>query len=130
MLFLYQFLPNDIYEIQIVCLRDLSPYADYLNKIGDIKIDIIGMKSNIDFSALLRFYKYIKEFDPDIINFHHYRAAFWGRPLARLARIPVVLYSVHNKWGGALHHFLDRKMARFTDAIIPFSLAVRNYLIE
>ncbi|MEW6715385.1 MAG: glycosyltransferase family 4 protein [Nitrospirota bacterium] len=127
---LYNYLPKDIYEIKILCLRNLSPYAEYLNKHTDIKIDVIGMKNNLDFISLFRFYKYIKDFKPDIVNFHHFRAALWGRLFTKLSRVPVVLYSVHNKWGGAIHHFLDKKMSRFTDAIIPFSLAVRNYLID
>ncbi len=127
---LYNFLPKDIYEIRILCLRNLSPYADYLNKNTDIKIDVIGMKNNLDFISLFRFYKYIRNFQPDIVNFHHFRAALWGRLFTKLLKVPVVLYSVHNKWGGATHRFMDKKMSRFTDAIIPFSLAVRNYLTE
>ncbi len=130
MISLYRLLPKDIYEIKILCLRNLAPYADYINKSSDIKIDIIGMKSNIDFVSLFRFYQYLKTYKPDIINFHHFRAALWGRPLAKLAKAPLVLYSVHNKWGGAIHHFLDRLMSTFSDAIIPFSQSVRNYLIN
>lgn len=127
--FLYEFLPKDVYEVRIVCLRSLSPYADYLNKNTDIRVDVIGMKNNFDFIALFRFYKYIKELKPDIMNFHSFRAAIWGRLLARIAKVPVVLYSVHNKWGGTVHYFLDRILSRFTDAIIPFSMAVKDYLL-
>lgn len=126
---LYRKLPQDLYKIKIVCLRDNAPYARYLNKNSDISIDIIGMKNNVDVKALFKFYRYLREFRPHIVNFHHYRAALWGRPIARFAGIPVLLYSVHNKWGGSLHHLLDKAMSRFTDAIIPFSYAVRNYLI-
>ncbi|MBI5675206.1 MAG: glycosyltransferase [Nitrospirae bacterium] len=129
MLFLYTSLPKDTYEIKILCLRNLSPYADYLNKNTDITVDVTGMKNNLDFAALFRFYRYIKKFKPDIINFHSFRAALWGRLIARIAKVPVVLYSVHNKWGGAVHHFLDRSLSRLTDAIVPFSTSVKNYLL-
>ncbi len=128
--YLYKYLPEDIYEIKILCLRNLSPYADYLNENTDINVDRVGMKNNFDIIALFRFYKYMVKFKPDVINFHSFRAALWGGILAKHAKVPVVLYSVHNKWGGALHRFLDRSTARFTDAIVPFSLAVRNYLIK
>lgn len=127
---LHNHLPKDIYEIRILCLRTLSPYADYLNKNTDIKVDVIGMKNNIDIAALFRFYKYFRRFKPDIVNFHSFRAALWGRVLARLAKVPCVLYSVHNKWGGAVHRFLDKSMSRFTDAIVPFSLAVRKFIVD
>lgn len=127
---LYNQLSRDTYDIRIVCLRDLAPYAQHLNKTTDIQVDIIGMRSNLDLKALVRFYRYIKEYDPDIVNFHSYRAALWGRPIARAAKVPVVLYSVHNKWGGFLHRLLNRTLAGLTDAIIPFSLSVRNYLIR
>ncbi len=130
LIFLYKSLPKDLYEVRIVCLRSLSPFADYLNKNTDIKVDVIGMKNNFDFIALFRFYKYIRKFKPDIVNFHSFRAALWGRLLAKLAKVPVVLYSVHNKWGGVVHHFLDRNLSKFTDAIVPFSMAVKNYLIN
>ena len=127
--FLYKFLPKDTYEVRIVCLRSLSPFADYLNKNTDIRVDVIGMKNNFDLIALFRFYRYIKTSKPDIINFHSFRAALWGRLLARITKVPVVLYSVHNKWGEAFHHLLDRNLSRFTDAIVPFSMAVKNYLL-
>lgn len=129
-MYLYNFLSKDTYEVKILCLRNLSPFADYLNKNTDIKVDVIGMKNNYHFFALYKFYKYIKLLQPDIINFHSFRAALWGRLLAKLAKVPVVLYSVHNKWGGVIHRFLDNKMSGFTNAIIPFSIAVRKYLIE
>src|SRR4030065_1115512 len=108
--FLYKFLPKDTYEVRIVCLRSLSPFADYLNKNTDIRVDVIGMKNNFDLIALFRFYRYIKASKPDIINFHSFRAALWGRLLARITKVPVVLYSVHNKWGEAFHHLLDGKL--------------------
>jgi glycosyltransferase involved in cell wall biosynthesis len=128
--FLYKSLPKDLYEVRIVCLRNLAPFADYLNKNSDIRVDVIGMKSNYDIFALFRLYSYFKDFKPDIINIHSFRAALWGRLLAKLAGVPVVLYSVHNKWGGVLHHLLDRGLARFTDAIVPFSIAVRDFLLH
>ena len=127
---LYTFLPKDIYEIKILCLRDLSSFADHLNENTDIKVDVLGMKNNFDFTAIFRLYSYIKSYNPDIINFHHYRAALWGRPVAKLLKAPVVLYSVHNKWGNPLHHFLDRVVSRFTDAIVPFSASVMDYLLN
>lgn len=127
---LFKSLPKDMYDIKIACLRNHAPFAHYLNENTDIRVDIIGMKHNLDLYALYKFYRYVRQFNPHIINFHSYRAAFWGRPISKLLNIPVILYSVHNKWGGKFRFFLDRRMSKFTDAIIPYSLAVKRHLIN
>jgi glycosyltransferase involved in cell wall biosynthesis len=129
-IFLYNLLPKDLYEINIVCLRSLAPYADYLNRNTDIKVDVIGMKNNLDIFALMRFYKYMRNVKPDIVNFHSFRAALWGRLIAKSAHVPVILYSVHNKWGGEFHRMLDNVMSRFNNAIVPFSFAVKRFITD
>ncbi len=127
---LYKHLPKEVYDIRILCLRNLSPYADHLNKNTDIKVDVIGMSNNFDIFSLYKFYQYIRKFKPDVINYHSFRAALWGRLIASCVKGPVILYSVHNKWGGAVHRFLDKALSRFTDAIVPFSIAVKNFIIN
>ena len=130
MLWLQQRLPPDRYQVRIASLRSLAPFADRLKASGQDSIDVIGMRHQLDVPALFRLYRYLRRVQPDVLHIHSLRAAIWGRPIARLARVPVILYSVHNKWGGAAHHALDRWSSACGDAVIPFSLAVRRYLLD
>src|SRR3990170_7315000 len=128
MLWLQQRLPPDRYQVRIASLRSLAPFADRLKASGQDSIDVIGMRHQLDVPALFRLYRYLRRVQPDVLHIHSLRAAIWGRPIARLARVPVILYSVHNKWGGAAHFLLDRWSSRYGDAVIPFSLAVKQHL--
>jgi len=130
MLWLQQRLPPDRYQVRIASLRALAPFADRLKASGQSSIDVIGMRHQLDAAALMRLYRYLRRVQPDVLHIHSLRAAIWGRPIARLARVPVILYSVHNRWGGAAHHALDRWSAAYGDGVIPFSLAVRRYLLD
>lgn len=130
MLWLHQGLPKDRYEGQIACLRNLAPFAERLRASGQNIVDVIGMRHQLDVFALIRLYRYLRRARPDILHIHSLRAAIWGRPIGRLARVPIILYSVHNKWGGWLHHILDRWSSSYGDAVIPFSLAVKKYLVN
>jgi len=130
MLWTERYLPENEYEIKIACLRNLMPFAERLPKMGGPHVMGLGMKHQLDFFALLRFYRLLADFKPDILHIHGFRAAVWGRPIARLARVPVVVCSVHNKWGNEIHYFFDRLSSRLGDAIIPFSSAVKNFLTD
>ncbi len=130
MLWTDKYLPEDEYDIKIACLRDLMPLAERLPQMGGPDVTGLGMKHQFDMVALLRFYRLLVYFKPDILHIHSFRAAVWGRPIARLARVPIVIYSVHNKWGNKIHYFFDRVSSRFGDAIIPFSLSVKKFLID
>jgi len=130
MLWIEKYLPEDEYDIKIVCLRDLMPLAERLPQMGGPEVTGMGMKHQFDLFALLRFYRLLIDFKPDILHIHSFRAAVWGRPIARLARVPIVIYSVHNKWGNKIHYFFDRLSSKFGDGIIPFSFAVKKFLTE
>lgn len=129
-LYLFNKLPKDEFDIDLVCLRDLAPYAEVLYEQGGPNVKIIGMKNNFDIISLYKLYNYFKISKPDIVHFHSYRAAIWGLPISKIARVPISIYSVHNKWGGKFHHLFERWSSNFSDAIIPFSCAVKKYLIE
>ncbi|MFZ5516793.1 MAG: glycosyltransferase [Candidatus Zhuqueibacterota bacterium] len=130
MLWLFQFLPKERYVVKIAVLRNNVPLAHRMRQNGTDIVDVIGMKNSLDIGALFRFLKYIKKLKPDIVHIHHFRTAVLCRPLLKLAGVPVVIYSVHNQWGGKIHYALDRWTTRFGDATVPFSLAVKKFLFE
>jgi len=129
-LWLHQYLPQDVYDIHIVALRDNAPYACRLKNAGQDIVHVVGMQNHLDFGALLKFYSLVRKLKPDVVHIHHFRTAVLCRPILKMCRVPVILYSVHNQWGGRLHYFLDRWTTRFGDATIPFSLAVKKFLLD
>jgi len=129
-LWLHQYLPRDIYDVQIVALRNNVPFAERLKQKGQDIFHVIGMRSPLDFGALIKFCKFVRKFKPDVVHIHHFRTAVLCRPILKMCRVPVILYSVHNQWGGRLHYSLDRWTTRYGDATIPFSLAVKKFLLE
>jgi glycosyltransferase involved in cell wall biosynthesis len=130
MLWLGKKLPERGYDIKLACLRDLAPFALRLRSMGGPNVYVLGMRHLFDIFAVIRLYKLLRDLKPDVLHIHSYRAAIWGRPLGRLAGVPVIIYSVHNKWGGKIHSILDRWTSRYGDVVIPFSVAVKKVLIE
>jgi glycosyltransferase involved in cell wall biosynthesis len=129
-LWLFQYLPQDRFAVHIAALRNHVPLADRLREKGTEIVDVIGMRNTLDLFALFRFYKYIKKLQPDVVHIHHFRTAVLCRPLLKLAKVPVVIYSVHNRWGSKIHFALDRWTTRFGNVTVPFSLAVKRFLLE
>lgn len=129
-LWLFQYLPQDRFAVHIAALRNNVPLADRLREKGTEIVDVIGMRNSLDFFALFRFFKYIKKMKPDVVHIHHFRTAVLCRPLLKLAKVPVVIYSVHNRWGSNIHFALDRWTTRFGNVTVPFSLAVKRFLLD
>lgn len=122
-------LNKDKYNVSVCILRENAPIVEKFSEQG-VEIDVLGMKRYFELSALWKLYNLLKSKKIDILHIHGIRAAIYGRPIARLARVPVILYSVHNKWGGKLHFLLDRLTVPFGDGVFPFSNAVRSFLID
>ena len=130
MLWLEKHLTERGYDVKLACLRKLAPFAERLRDMVGPDVRVLGMRHLFDIPAVFRLYKLLRDFKPDVLHIHSYRAAIWGRPLGRMAGVPVIIYSVHNKWGGKIHSMLDRWTSRYGDAVIPFSRAVKKTLIE
>jgi len=122
-------LNKDKYKVSVCILREDAPIVEKFREQG-VETAVLGMKRRFGFCALWKLYNILKEKRIDILHIHGIRAAIYGRPIARIAGVPVILYSVHNKWGGKLHFLLDRLTAPFGDGIFPFSNAVRSFLID
>ncbi len=130
MLWLEKYLTERGYDVKLACLRELAPFAGRLEGMGGPEVHVLGMRHLFDVIALFRLFNFFKSFKPDILHIHSFRSAVVGRPIGRLAGVPVIIYSVHNRWGGSTHYALDRWTTRFSDATIPFSLAVKKFLID
>ena len=77
--------------------------------------------------AAARLVRYLRSRRIDIVHTHGVRDGIYGRICARLAGSPVVVSSIHNKWGSSIHHRLDGATMRLADMVLPFSGAAARF---
>jgi glycosyltransferase involved in cell wall biosynthesis len=88
--------------------------------------------------GLVTLYRLMKAEKPDVVHTHLTTAGFWGRLVARLAGVPVIVHTLHeHPFKGyyrsaqtAMFVLLERLMARFTHSLITLSERLRRELVE
>ncbi len=80
------------------------------------------------------FLRFLKTERIDILHAHMTRAALATVPLARIAKVPVVVQSCHGREGWrrswtSRQFWVDRRLAKWTDATIAVSESTKRYLI-
>ncbi len=80
------------------------------------------------------FLSFLKAECIDILHAHMTRAALATVPLARIAKVPVVVQSCHGREGwrrnwASRQFWVDRGLAKWTDATIAVSESTKRYLI-
>jgi glycosyltransferase involved in cell wall biosynthesis len=98
--------------------REISPFRDAL--------------------AFWRIFKFMKEYRPDIVHTHTAKAGTLGRIAAMASGVPVKVHTFHgNVFYGYFNRlltgffiFIERMLARFTDAIVTISEAQRYEIVE
>jgi glycosyltransferase involved in cell wall biosynthesis len=132
--------------VYLICstLRDrtFSIDAEYL-EMNDITVKIIQMKRKInpfyDLLSFIKTYIFLRKEKFDIVHVHSSKAGFLARLAAKIAKIPVILYSPHcfsfqqQRKGivNAFYTYLERFTSLFTHKIIAVSksecdIAIRN----
>jgi glycosyltransferase involved in cell wall biosynthesis len=92
----------------------------------------------LDIQAFWELFKFCKHQDFDIVNTHTSKAGILGRIAARLAGVPLVIYTAHgfsfneadSKPVASFYTFLERFAARFCDLIISVNEEERLIAIE
>lgn len=91
-----------------------------------------------DLMACYRIFKYVRRYKPDIVHTHTAKAGTLGRIAAILANVPVRVHTFH---GHVFHGyfstsstqffiFIERMLAKFTDAIIAISKGQKEEIVE
>ena len=91
-----------------------------------------------DARAFLRICREIRSFRPDIVHCHASKAGALGRLAAGLCRVPIVVHTYHghvfegyfNSFTTSLILFIERFLARQTDAIIAISPSQKESLVH
>jgi glycosyltransferase involved in cell wall biosynthesis len=115
--------------LSVVCVCDDDEWAAEIRALG-VKVIPLGMgRRPSPLQAAIwgfRFARVIRRERPDIVHLHNAFHGIVGRPIARLAGVPVVVQTIHNWWylepEGSLrarvYTRLERFAARFSDAVL------------
>ncbi|OGZ17776.1 MAG: hypothetical protein A2V72_01910 [Candidatus Nealsonbacteria bacterium RBG_13_37_56] len=134
-----RFLRSQGYEIYAVC----SPgkWVEDIKKQG-IKVKTITMKRKIspfsDLIAFLQLYFYFKKEKFDIIHSHTLKPDVLGQIVAKLARVPIIINTIHGfnfeeneiSFKQKFFIFLQRIAAKYSDLIFSISNTVTNTAIK
>lgn len=90
-----------------------------------------------DFRSLVEIYRLMRRFRPAIVHTHTAKAGLVGRLAAHLARVPVRVHTFHGHvlrgyfgpWRSRAFTWIERGLARGTQAIVAVSEAVKRDLV-
>ena len=115
-----------------VCYSTPGPIAEEIKAMG-VSIKRLQRFFRIDPFLLLQIYQAIRQAKPQIVHTHLFKSDFHGRIAARLAKVPVVISTLHNCHAWAKRPLLGWTYgltARFADEIIAVSDEVRDYALR
>jgi glycosyltransferase involved in cell wall biosynthesis len=119
---LVQNIPQDTYEVKVVCVTRKGVWAQELEAKG---IDVVSMdkKVGLDLGVLFRLRSYLVREDPDIVNTSIWTADLWGRAAAILAGVKNIIVTEQNVdvWKRWYHKAIDRFLFRWTKYVICVS---------
>lgn len=116
------------HESRIVCLSSPGPWAEGLEREG-LYAGCLGKRPGADISCVGKLRRFIREFEPDIVNTHLFTANLWAR-LAGLGRRPWrLVVTLHNvdSWRRPVHRALDHVLTRAADQYVAVGPAVAAY---
>jgi glycosyltransferase involved in cell wall biosynthesis len=121
-------LPRDRFDVHVMLLTRDGPRSQRLRGAG-IPVTLIGKRFKVDPSALFRLRTELTRLKPEIVHTWIFAANSFGRVAARLAKVPRIFASERcvDPWKTEAHFFIDRQLARFTEAITTNSTGVKDF---
>ena len=121
-------LPGEEFNVRVFLLTRDGPRSDELRHAG-VPVEVIGKRFQADPRALVRLRRRLGEFRPAIVHTWLFAANSFGRAAARLAGVPHIVASERcvDPWKTPAHFWIDRRLARWTEAITTNSAAVRDF---
>lgn len=125
---LAEHLPRDQFEVHVVLLTRDGPRSERLRRAG-IPVSLVGKRFRADPSALFRLRRELIRIKPDLVHTWLFAANSFGRAAAKLAGVPRIIASERcvDPWKTGAQFFVDRRLARFTEAITTNSTGVRDF---
>lgn len=121
-------LPRDEFEVQVCALTRGGPLETDLRAAG-IPLAIIGKRWKFDPLAWWQLRRHITQVRPDIVQTWLFTANAYGRTAALAAGVKKIVASERcvDSWKGAHELWIDRLLARRTDAIVCNSRGVEQF---
>lgn len=125
----------DKFEIHVICPPGHLA-GEIRNLRRQIDLEVIPMRSRLDFEAISKIRHAIKQIKPDLIHVHGTRAGSLGRLAAIGFNLPVIYtehlwtkqYALSNKLLNFIHYFANWFLDIFTNLNIAVSGAVKEFL--
>lgn len=132
---------------EVTCVCSEGPYTEEL-KNGGLNVINTPIERKIDFcsniKSIYRLYKLFKSVRPDVLHVHTPIASILGRVAAKLAKVPIVIYTAHGFYfhdnmspmKHGLFLYIEKYMAKyFTDLIFTQSeedrlTAIKNSFLD
>ncbi len=124
-------LPRDRFDVHVLLLTRDGPRSEGLRRSG-IPVTVIGKRFKADVTALNRLRRELVRIRPDIVHTWLFAANSFGRVAARLAKVPRIFASERcvDLWKSPAHFWLDRRLARYSEAITTNSAGVKNFYAD
>lgn len=124
-------LPRDQFDVRVYLLTRDGPRSQMLRDAG-IEVILIGKRFKLDPTALFRLKKSLVDFAPDVVHTWLFAANSFGRVAAKMAGVPVIVASERcvDPWKTQLHFFIDRRLARSSDALTTNSQGVVDFYAD
>ncbi len=112
----------------VITLTRQGPRLRELEAAG-VPVYSINKRGKLDPTALWRLRKQIQRLRPTIVHTWLYAANSYGRLAARLAGVPIILAAERcvDPWKGLSHRLVDSALARWSQAMVTNSPAVRDF---
>jgi glycosyltransferase involved in cell wall biosynthesis len=113
--------PNGV-EHRFIALAAGGAVADELRS-GGAAVEILNLLPGVRPGAMMRLVSLLRRWRVDVVHTHNTRPLIYGAPAARLAGIPVVVYTRHGQRFGASHRqtALFNLAARAVDRVVCVS---------
>ena len=120
---------GDRYKIIVCCLSEFGPLADEVAKAGADVLQLHHARKSNDAGVVRELMCVIRERQISIVHTHTFSSNFYGRVVAVLGRVPVIVNTQHNVYRHRTTKQVvsDFVMARFTDGMIANSEAVKRF---
>lgn len=124
-------LPKDRFEVAVCAITRGGYYEQVLREHG-IPVHVLAKRFKWDPRALLRLYRCIADFKPDIVQTWLFAGNSYGRVAAKLAKVPHIIASERcvDSWKGSYQFAIDRRLVHWTDVVVANSQAVSDFYVR